>query len=167
MPSQQADGSTVYVLSPLRSATSTPNSLNPQVFQKSLVNAHHQTVMAASSGESSHALPFSNDTKDQIPNFPGAYPSLAEIETPQVTPKKKRRRRKKDELASSGDGAVVSSSGTTDLELNPSVFMSPFHGGQLPLGLFFACQELMLPWLRDASYSCSAGHERCPIGCIT
>jgi len=145
LPSQQTDGSTAYVLSPTRCTSSTPNSVNPQTYRNSPSTAHLTTGETASRtfhGEfpvgNVLVVPLPVDAKDQISNMPSSG-VFGEIETAQATPKKKRRRRKKAEAAT-GDAAAVPSCGATmssgsDLELNPSMFMSQFPGCSLPLGL--------------------------------
>jgi hypothetical protein len=175
MPSQQADDSTAYVLSPARCPSSTPNNANPQAFHNSPINAHHNTTLSSSAGDVTPrafhgelprgmvpAVPFAVDVKDQISDLPGAvaFPPLCELES--ATPKKKRRRRKKAESAT-GDAPVMSSCGATmssgsDHELNPPLFMSQFPGSNLPLGLLLFVQLdgwkssrwLMLPVAVDA-----------------
>jgi hypothetical protein len=170
MPSQQADDSTVYALSPARCPSSTPNSAIPQTFHNSPINAHHNSTLPASAGDASSRPygeltrgmippgPFTIDVKDQISDLPNAnaFPSLPES----APPKKKRRRRKKADPAT-GDVSVVSSCGAamssgSDHELNTSLFMSQFAGGNLGLllfvGLEMTLRQLMLPVVLDASY---------------
>jgi hypothetical protein len=157
MPSQQADDSTAYTLSPARCPSSTPNNSNPQTFHNSPISTHHSTTLPSSAGDVSSrafhgelprgmipSVPFAIDVKDQVSDLTSAvaFQPMSELES--AAPKKKRRRRKKAESAT-GDASVVSSCGATmssgsDHELNSSLFMSQFPGSSLPLGLLLFVQ---------------------------